>query len=111
MIPIPTMIYLALYSRGRLRSILRTTSRRSRTALICLSRLRTIGFQAVAKRLGLDMNAAWRRLHGAINAGLVKNIETRRYQPGSYRTLDAPYDLAEVMPTVDALTDKWCDDA
>ena len=67
--------------------------------------------QAVGKQLKLDKSSARRRLHGAMDAGLIKNLETRKFQPGLYRTTDVDQDTQELLPTVDELLDSWCAEA
>ena len=67
--------------------------------------------QAVGKQLKLDKSSARRRLHGAMDAGLIKNLETRKFQPGLYRTTDVDQDTQELLPTVDELLDGWCAEA
>jgi hypothetical protein len=64
--------------------------------------------QAVGKQLKLDKSSARRRLHGATDAGLIKNLETRKFQPGLYRTTDVDQDTQELLPTVNELLDGWC---
>ena len=44
--------------------------------------------KAVGRALKLDKSSAYRRLGSAMEAGVVKNMETRKFQPGLYRTVD-----------------------
>ena len=67
--------------------------------------------QAVGKQLKRDKSSARRRLHGAMDAGRIKNLETRKFQPGLYRTTDIDQDTQELLPTVDELLDGWCAEA
>ena len=67
--------------------------------------------QAVGKQLKLDKSSARRRLHGAMDVGLIKNLETRKFQPGLYRTTDVDQDTQELLPTVEELLDSWCAEA
>ena len=46
-----------------------------------------------------------------MDAGLIKNLETRKFQPGLYRTTDVDQDTQELLPTVDELLDSWCAEA
>jgi predicted transcriptional regulator len=65
--------------------------------------------QAVGKKLKLDKSAALRRLQSAQREGLIKNLTTRQFQPGSYRTVDVESDTRELLPTVEELSDAWCE--
>ena len=66
--------------------------------------------KAVGKRLRLDTSSAFRRLRGGMDAGLIKNLETRKFQPGLYRTTDVDQDTQELLPTKQELLDGWCGD-
>jgi predicted transcriptional regulator len=66
---------------------------------------------ALGKALRLDKSSALRRLRGAVDVGLVKNMETRKGWPGLYRTADVDLDTQELLPTVEELIDQWCKDA
>ena len=41
--------------------------------------------RVIADRLRLDMNAAWRRVRSAKEAGFLTNLEDRRGQPGRFK--------------------------
>lgn len=54
--------------------------------------------QAVGKILRLDKSAARRRLIAATNEGFIRNLETRKGQPGRYRTTSQEVEHAIMLP-------------
>ena len=59
--------------------------------------------QAIAKILKIDKAAAWRRLKGATQDGFVKNLETRRGQPGKYLLTGQEVEAADLLPVPEGL--------
>lgn len=60
--------------------------------------------QAVGKLLKLDKSAARRRLLVAVSEGFVRNLETRKGQPGRYRLTGQQVEVAEMLPDPGSLT-------
>jgi len=59
--------------------------------------------QAIGKHLKLDKSAARRRLLAAVSEGFVKNLETRRGQPGRYQLTGQKIEIAEMLPPPESL--------
>jgi hypothetical protein len=57
----------------------------------------------IAKLLRLDKSSAWRRLNKASRDGFVFNLETRKGQPGRYRTTEQEVEAEELLPSLDDL--------
>src|SRR5439155_19219224 len=61
---------------------------------------------AVARMLGLDKSAAWRRVQAALAKWYLKKLEDRRYRPARPVAGEGLPDDEEVLPTVEALETK-----
>jgi phage/plasmid primase-like uncharacterized protein len=57
----------------------------------------------IAERLRIDRSAAWRRVNAAVDGGYLINLETRRGQPGQYRTTGERMPNVDILPTVEVL--------
>jgi hypothetical protein len=62
--------------------------------------------QDVAKHLDINKSSSLRRLQGALEAGLVVNLQTHPNRPGAYRVSEAVNALT-VLPTPEALAEAW----
>lgn len=59
----------------------------------------------VGKIMRLDQSTAWRRLEVARKKGYVRNVETRKFQPGRYRLTDHEIEIVDLLPSVKGLGD------
>ena len=60
--------------------------------------------QVVAKDLGLDKSAAWRRVRAALDAGYLKNREEKRGLPARLAIAEPLPEDVEILPCADAIS-------
>ncbi len=62
-----------------------------------------VSIKAIARKLGLDQSAAWRRVQVAITAGYLRNLETRPRQPARIVLGEPMPDEYEILPAPERL--------
>jgi hypothetical protein len=92
-----------------LASVGTSISKSMRDTLMAVQSLQPTTAQDVGRALGLNKSSALRRLQSAEEAGLVVNLEPRRFSPGLYRIADAAKQGLDVLPSPQELEAEFRD--